>query len=127
MKQFPAQFALDDAPDLGNVTVQTRGSRLPISSSAFFRSTALLLLIGFAALLAIVGTTIWLVEQNQKWFEETTQARVARFAAVNLRSGLQDLETSQRGFLLTGEERYLEPYNRALPEVPRQLETLEQI
>ncbi len=100
---------------------------MPISSSAFFRSTALLLLIGFAALLAIVGTTIWLVEQNQKWFEETTQARVARFAAVNLRSGLQDLETSQRGFLLTGEERYLEPYNRALPEVPRQLEALEQI
>ncbi len=100
---------------------------MPISSNAFVRSTALLLLVGFLALLAIVGTTIWLVEQNQKWFEETTQARVARSATVSLRNALQDLETGQRGFLLTGEERYLEPYNRALPETPSYVRQLEDI
>ncbi len=100
---------------------------MPISSNAFVRSTALLLLVGFVALLAIVGTTVWLVEQNQKWFEETTQARVARSATVNLRNALQDLETGQRGYLLTEEERYLEPYNRALPETPNYLARLEEI
>lgn len=35
-----------------------------------------------------------------------------------------DAETGQRGFLLTGEDRYLEPYNRALQELPRDLATL---
>lgn len=88
---------------------------MPFSNNTLLRSTALLLLVGFAALVAIVGTTIWLVEQNQSWFEETTQARVARLATINLRTALQDMETGQRGFLLTGEERYLEPYNKALP------------
>lgn len=91
------------------------------------RSTALLLLVGFLALLAIVGTTIWLVEQNQRWVEDTTEARVARAATVNLRTALQDLETGQRGFLLTGEERYLDPYNKALPQTPPYVERLAEI
>jgi CHASE3 domain sensor protein len=35
-----------------------------------------------------------------------------------IRSGMLSAETSQRGFLLTGEAKYLEPYNRALRDVP---------
>ncbi|WP_108395985.1 sensor histidine kinase [Devosia submarina] len=100
---------------------------MPISSHAFVRSTALLLLVGFVALLAIVGTTIWLVEFNQRSFEQTTEARVARSVTVGLRNALQDLESGQRGFLLTGEERYLEPYNRALPETPNHIARLVEI
>lgn len=86
---------------------------MPISTSAFVRSTILMLLVGFMALAGIVGTTIWLVEQNQSWFEQTTEARIARSATVSLRNALQDAETGQRGFLLTGEDRYLEPYDRS--------------
>ena len=44
-----------------------------------------------------------------------------------LLSAMKDAETGQRGFLLSGQERYLEPYNHALSAVPgllRQLETL---
>ncbi|HEY0031967.1 MAG TPA: CHASE3 domain-containing protein, partial [Devosia sp.] len=100
---------------------------MPFSPTTFMRSTALLLLVGFLALLAIVGTTIWLVEQNQRWFDETTEARVARAATVNLRTALLDMETGQRGFLLTGEERYLEPYNKALPQTPGYLDRLDEI
>lgn len=33
----------------------------------------------------------------------------------NLVSNLLEAETGQRAFLLKGEDRYLEPYNRALP------------
>ena len=46
-----------------------------------------------------------------------------------LLSAMKDAETGQRGFLLSGQERYLEPYNHALSAVPallRQLETLTQ-
>src|SRR5262249_45660252 len=44
-----------------------------------------------------------------------------------LLSALKDAETGQRGFLLTGEERYLEPYQRALTEVPPLMDQLARI
>ncbi|MET3924743.1 CHASE3 domain-containing protein [Devosia sp. 2618] len=97
---------------------------MPISSNAFVRSTALLLLVGFLALAGIVGTTIWLVEQNQSWFDQTTESRIARAATVNLRHALQEAETGQRGFLLTQDEAYLEPYLRSAPEIPAMIEQL---
>src|SRR4051812_38668960 len=95
---------------------------MPISTNALVRSTAALLLIGILALAAIVGTTIWLVERNQVYFDQGLEARIARSATVNLRNAMQDAETGQRGFLLTGEERYLDPYTKALPQIPDLLE-----
>jgi len=100
---------------------------LPISTNAFVRSTALMLLIGFLALMAIVGTSIWLVEQNQGWFEQTTQARLARAATVNLRTAMQDAETGQRGFLLTGEDRYLAPYDGNIGRIPEMLDRVDDV
>jgi len=41
-----------------------------------------------------------------------------------LLSSLKDAETGQRGFLLTGEDRYLEPYRHALVEIPDTLNAL---
>ena len=45
-------------------------------------------------------------------------------AIGELRSSVQDAETGQRGFLLTGNERYLEPYEAALLNVERQIDKL---
>jgi PAS domain S-box-containing protein len=39
-------------------------------------------------------------------------------------SSLTNAETGQRGFLLTGQERYLEPYQQAVTKIPRHLERL---
>ena len=39
-------------------------------------------------------------------------------------SALKDAETGQRGYLLTGERIYLEPYEQALPRIPGQLARL---
>jgi CheY-like chemotaxis protein/CHASE3 domain sensor protein len=39
----------------------------------------------------------------------------------SLLSTLKDAETGQRGYLLTGEEKYLEPYTNAQAELPREL------
>lgn len=90
---------------------------MPISSNAFVRSTLLMLLIGFAALVGIVGTNVWLVERTQVYFNEVVEARDARTVTVDLRTALQDAETGQRGYLLTLEEAYLEPYQRALERI----------
>src|ERR1700722_11854502 len=40
---------------------------------------------------------------------------------------LKDAETGQRGFLLTGEERYLEPYTAALPAIDQAISDVRQI
>lgn len=40
---------------------------------------------------------------------------------------LDDAETGQRGFLLTGEERYLEPYNQAIEDTPKSINKLREL
>ena len=45
-------------------------------------------------------------------------------AIGELRSSVQDAETGQRGFLLTGNDRYLEPYQAAVENVGRQADKL---
>lgn len=57
----------------------------------------------------------------------SAQARATREVVertVALLSSLKDAETGQRGFLLTGEDRYLEPYRQALTEISPELEAL---
>jgi signal transduction histidine kinase len=100
---------------------------MPIANKNFVRTTAILLLIGMFALVAIVGTSIWLVEQTQNHFDEVIEARQARSATVDLRSALQDIETSQRGYILTQEERYLEPYDAARGTIMERYEKLRTI
>lgn len=100
---------------------------MPITSKTFIRSTALLLLVGLLALLGIVGTNIWLVERSQTYFDEVIEARIARRVAVDLRATLQDVESSQRGYLITLDESYLQPYDADLPKVDEQLQQLRDV
>jgi two-component sensor histidine kinase/CHASE3 domain sensor protein len=86
---------------------------MPISSRFVVNSTIILLTVGFMALLAIIGATIWLGENAQRYSNEAAQARDIRISAVELRSALQNAESSQRGFLVGGNEIYLAPYNSA--------------
>jgi signal transduction histidine kinase len=94
---------------------------MPISSRFFVQSTTALLLVGFLALLGIVGMTFWLGERAQVYFNEVIAARDARSAAVDLRNAVQTAESSQRGFLFTGNEVYLAPYGPAKALAERQL------
>jgi PAS domain S-box-containing protein len=56
--------------------------------------------------------------------EQRSVSREMRYQSMRLLSMLVDAETGQRGFLLTGREQYLEPYNHAVLEIPRALELL---
>ena len=94
---------------------------MPISSRFFVQSTTALLLVGFLALLGIVGMTFWLGERAQVYFNEVIAARDARGAAVDLRNALQTAESSQRGFLYTGNEVYLASYGPAKTLAERRL------
>src|ERR1700753_1456002 len=48
-------------------------------------------------------------------------------ALDTLLSTAQDAETGQRGFLLTGNERYLEPYNNAVSAIPVKIGEIAQL
>ena len=70
-------------------------------------------------------------------YREWKQYRLASGAAIQSREiletanrlllGVLDAETGQRGFLLTGEQRYLKPYDRAIKAVPAELANLNRL
>ncbi|HEY8047866.1 MAG TPA: CHASE3 domain-containing protein [Ramlibacter sp.] len=87
-------------------------------------STSLNLLL--AAIAALV-----LVAINEAGFVESSRALDDIAAATHTRSDLNrvlqlvlDAETGSRGYLLTGDPRYLEPYNAAVADIGQQLEAL---
>src|ERR1022692_2852259 len=83
---------------------------------------------GFALallMIAIIGATTFrsttkLIEAAG-WSEHTSEVITS---LEGLPSNLKDAETGQRGFLITGEERYLEPYNQSKVSVKADLQNL---
>ena len=96
--------------------------RLLISKISFVRATVLALLVGLGALIAIVGVNLWLVGQTRVYTDIVTAARLERSAISDLRSILNDAETGQRGYLLTGNTDYLAPYEDAEKKFAPQLD-----
>jgi len=100
---------------------------MPQSFRLVVSSTFAFLAVGLVALLAIVGMTFWLGERAQVYFQLVNEARDTRTAAVELRNALQTAESSQRGYLLTGNEIYLSPFDVAKVNAQRQLAALERL
>lgn len=94
---------------------------MPISSRSVVSFTIIFLAIGFLALLGIVGTTLVLGERAQVYFTEVVTARDQRSAVVEMRNALTGTEASQRGFMVSGNEIYLAPYDLAKSDVQRHL------
>ncbi|MBS7739087.1 MAG: CHASE3 domain-containing protein [Chelatococcus sp.] len=87
---------------------------MPLSRNSFFMATVALLVLGFIALASVVTANIWLVQRTQTFARDATDLRRLRNAAIELRSLVQDAEIGQRGYLLTGDERYLTPFEAAI-------------
>ena len=100
---------------------------MPISKLSFVRATVLAILVGMAALLIIVGVNLWLVKKTSNYSDIVAQTRSQRFAIVDLRNTLDDAETGQRGYLLTGDKQYLAPYQEAHAAIPDQLQKFLQV
>ncbi|TPK94172.1 response regulator [Mesorhizobium sp. B2-4-12] len=80
---------------------------------------------GFAVLALIVGSRAMLVESQRA----NRAAARATIEYQQLLSGLlslaQDAESGRRGYLLTGEISYLEPYRKAVDAIPGQLSRID--
>jgi methyl-accepting chemotaxis protein len=62
--------------------------------------------------------------ENDGWVAHTYQVRTE---LADLLSELKDAETGQRGYLITGEDSYLAPYQAALPAIKGTLEDLRKL
>lgn len=82
----------------------------------------------------LVMTIVGLMFINETSFRSSSavmadmqEAQVTRGTLNQLIQTILSAETSQRGYLLTGDERYLQPYTEALTQVDRQLDELQKI
>jgi CheY-like chemotaxis protein/signal transduction histidine kinase/CHASE3 domain sensor protein len=86
---------------------------------------------GLAAVLAFFLIGGGVAYLNIRTLREDNQKIVHSHQVIAVLDGLlstvKDAETGQRGFLLTDNERYLEPYNAALMAVASQLDELAQL
>jgi signal transduction histidine kinase/ActR/RegA family two-component response regulator len=85
------------------------------------------LLLGFVILVVVVGATISLYtsqQRSQEWVGHTL--RVESQLSTIL-SRMQDAETGQRGFMLTGDADFLKPYRATIAHLADDLDTLTQI
>ena len=97
---------------------------MPMTKTMLGRLSLLLMAIGFTALLATGAGLVWLVETTRNFAGGVTRTQDVRLAASQVLSLIQDAETSQRGYLLTGEASYLGPYQAAVAALPRELPEL---
>jgi PAS domain S-box-containing protein len=84
---------------------------------------------GVFAIMAIViaGSTIVTFWAGQRVIDTQSRAVFHRHAIAQseeVLSTLKDAETGQRGFIITGDEKYLEPYNVALVRLPEEVADL---
>lgn len=102
------------------MTVQVFGRRLPATATYVAALSAALLL-----LFVTVATALWQTDQSVTLNADVRQSLAQRSSLRLLMRGVQDAETGQRGYLLTGDESYLEPYFAGRDDVDRELANLQ--
>jgi len=95
------------------------GKRIPVQFG--------LLVMGFAVLVTMSLTSLWLARESDQATEIVAHTLEVNSAIVTYQGALRRAESGERGFLLTGEEVYLDDYRagqRRLGEIQSQLEAL---
>ena len=93
------------------------------------RKSSIGLLTVFAVLLVIANAivayrAVGVLEKSQNWVQHTYQV----IAQVEIIMGsAKDAETGERGYLITGDRRFLEPYDKAERDLPAEFDTFQQL
>lgn len=89
------------------------------------------LVMGFGVILSAVGVstlvskyTNYFVEESQHWVLHTYDVQIR---LKNIETNLLEAETGQRGFIYTGDEIFLEPYNRSTEGINSDFAILEEL
>ncbi len=100
-------------PSRGRGLSAIGGSLPPLTFAGFVAATI--------AVLAIAVLSYRSLESRSEGAERVTHTLEVSEEIESLLSTVKDAETGQRGYLLTGNERYLEPYDTAVVALPQEL------
>ncbi len=75
--------------------------------------------------MVIAGASVWLSVRNHEALDAAARERDVLFTIEELTASAERAETGQRGFLLTGRDAYLQPFDRANRRIPQLIEKLE--
>jgi class 3 adenylate cyclase len=84
-------------------------------------------LIGAALLAALIAVSSWIMVRQQTEHEAVRHTLEVGDRLSRVLSRLQDAEVGQRGYLLTEQSSYLEPYNSAVSSLPAELDKLDRL
>jgi PAS domain S-box-containing protein len=87
-------------------------------TTAQSRNARAYLAAAFALLLALILLAAWCGHAARQGSATETQLQQEQIQLTNLIYYVQQAETAQRGYLLMDEDRYLAPYQIAVPQVP---------
>ncbi|WP_228126769.1 CHASE3 domain-containing protein [Candidatus Viadribacter manganicus] len=102
------------------MTVNVLGRQLPAAATYVAALSAALLL-----LVITVVAALWQTEQTTQLNADVRQSLAQRSSLRLLMRGVQDAETGQRGYLLTGNENYLDPYFAGRSDIEREIANIE--
>ena len=80
-----------------------------------------------ALLLANFGQELYLASRLYAERHEVLHSRETLAGLDSILSLAKDAETGQRGYLITGERRYLEPFDSAVASIERQIDAVERL
>jgi signal transduction histidine kinase len=89
--------------------------------------TQLPLIGGFLLLLAVAAGSVWLLVSSHQFNESVAHTLRVRSQAYRLLTLVQDAETGQRGFLITGDIAYLKPFEVGASQAPEALDDLRRL
>lgn len=93
----------------------------------FGMRTQLPLVSGFVLLILVALASIWFAVASHHFTESVTQTLQIRSTAYRLLTLVQDAETGERGYLLTGNDLYLRPYDLGRVEAIKAMASLDDL
>jgi PAS domain S-box-containing protein len=96
------------------------------SSLLSFRRAEWLLPVAILFLITIGIFSLQLRRRSEMFSQNVSASRNVVEHVASLLSALDDAETGERGFLLTGQEEYLEPFHSGAERAPKELTALQQ-
>src|ERR1017187_3162253 len=81
-------------------------------------------LFAITALALILGLAYWDWRQFENAAEGVQETQQSLLRIEHILSTMKDAETGQRGFLIAGEDNFLEPYNTASTEIAGELASI---
>jgi CHASE3 domain sensor protein len=94
-------------------------------SRSLLRQSVGFLLAGALLVGGLAASAIWLTDKTYRLSDEIVTERGIRRSAIDLLTALLDAETSYRGYVISGDPAFLDPYADAAGRIPAYLRELE--